>query len=145
MICTRCFPAARAILPTRPVLNLSSRPALLSRPNPSQSRTLTVLTARRPLFPSSPSTSTSISTSLSPSPTPFTPLFTSSSTFLGTAPSTHPSLATQQLRHAPRNTMQRWTHFVRKRRHGFLSRLRTKNGRKTLARRRTKGRSTLSH
>jgi large subunit ribosomal protein L34 len=34
---------------------------------------------------------------------------------------------------------------VRKRRHGFLSRIRTRKGRATLKRRRAKGRSTLSH
>ncbi|KAF2239351.1 hypothetical protein EV356DRAFT_171107 [Viridothelium virens] len=44
----------------------------------------------------------------------------------------------------PRNTFNP-SHFVRKRRHGFLSRLRTKNGRKILKRRRLKRRTTLSH
>ncbi|EPQ29878.1 uncharacterized protein PFL1_02551 [Pseudozyma flocculosa PF-1] len=34
---------------------------------------------------------------------------------------------------------------IRKRRHGFLARIKTKNGRKTIARRRAKGKAKLSH
>jgi len=56
----------------------------------------------------------------------------------------HPSLALVQVRHAARDTFNP-SHRVRKRRHGFLSRLRTRNGRKTLKRRKAKGRNTLSH
>jgi len=37
------------------------------------------------------------------------------------------------------------SNIVRKRRHGFLARLRSKSGRKILARRRMKGRKYLSH
>lgn len=58
--------------------------------------------------------------------------------------SSHPSLASIQVRNGPRDTFNP-SHRVRKRRHGFLSRLRTRNGRKTLKRRKAKGRSTLSH
>jgi len=45
---------------------------------------------------------------------------------------------------APRNTFNP-SHFVRKRRHGFLSRIRTRKGRNTIKRRRLKGRGTVSH
>lgn len=58
--------------------------------------------------------------------------------------STHPALGSTQIRCAPRNTFSP-SHFVRKRRHGFLSRLRTRTGRMTLKRRKAKKRSTLSH
>ncbi|PFH61006.1 hypothetical protein XA68_18424 [Ophiocordyceps unilateralis] len=60
------------------------------------------------------------------------------------AVSSHPALAGLQLRFGPRNTMVRATRLVQKRRHGYLTRLRTKNGRKILARRRAKGRKELS-
>ncbi|KAH6711262.1 hypothetical protein BKA61DRAFT_112374 [Leptodontidium sp. MPI-SDFR-AT-0119] len=45
---------------------------------------------------------------------------------------------------APRDTFDP-SHFVRKRRHGFLSRIRTRKGRALLKRRKAKKRSTLSH
>ncbi|KAI1169072.1 hypothetical protein F5B18DRAFT_645937 [Nemania serpens] len=58
---------------------------------------------------------------------------------------THPALAgPQQIRCGPRPTMARTSRLVRKRRHGFLSRLRTRNGRRTLQRRKDKKRSVLS-
>ncbi|KAI3334398.1 hypothetical protein F4824DRAFT_468749 [Ustulina deusta] len=57
----------------------------------------------------------------------------------------HPALAgPQQIRCGPRPTMARTSRLVRKRRHGFLSRIRTRNGRRTLQRRREKKRSVLS-
>lgn len=55
-----------------------------------------------------------------------------------------PSSISQQVRGAKRDTFNP-SHIVRKRRHGFLSRVRSKNGRKVLKRRRLKGRNTLSH
>jgi large subunit ribosomal protein L34 len=55
-----------------------------------------------------------------------------------------PSLTLLQVRGAKRDTYDP-SHRVRKRRHGFLSRLRTKNGRNTLKRRKLRGRNTLSH
>ena len=58
--------------------------------------------------------------------------------------STHPALASTQVRNGPRNTFDP-SHRVRKRRSGFLARLRTRKGRNTLTRRKVKGRSTLSH
>ncbi|OTB13665.1 hypothetical protein K445DRAFT_319884 [Daldinia sp. EC12] len=57
----------------------------------------------------------------------------------------HPSLSgAAQVRFGPRPTMARSSRLVRKRRHGFLSRVRTHNGRKTLQRRKEKKRSVLS-
>lgn len=55
-----------------------------------------------------------------------------------------PGLALLQVRGAKRDTYDP-SHRVRKRRHGFLSRLRSKNGRNTLKRRKLRGRNTLSH
>ncbi|KAI0416802.1 hypothetical protein F5X98DRAFT_342879 [Xylaria grammica] len=57
----------------------------------------------------------------------------------------HPALAgPQQIRCGPRPTMARTSRLIRKRRHGFLSRIRTRNGRKTLQRRKDKKRTFLS-
>ena len=49
--------------------------------------------------------------------------------------SAHPGFAGIQIRCGPRDTYNP-SHIVRKRRHGFLSRLRTKKGRKMIMRRR---------
>lgn len=56
----------------------------------------------------------------------------------------HPAFSSMQIRCGPRNTFNP-SHFVRKRRHGFLSRARTRKGRMTLLRRKSKRRNTLSH
>ncbi|KAL2023882.1 hypothetical protein VTK56DRAFT_659 [Thermocarpiscus australiensis] len=59
--------------------------------------------------------------------------------------SSHPALAgpAAQIRCGPRATMSNASRLVQKRRHGFLSRIRTHSGRKTLARRRAKGRKRM--
>ncbi|RMY58682.1 hypothetical protein D0865_02476 [Hortaea werneckii] len=59
-------------------------------------------------------------------------------------PLSQPSLPTLQVRGAKRTTFKP-SHRVRKRRHGFLARLRTRTGRRVLLRRKLKGRNTLSH
>lgn len=101
-------------------------------------RTFTSITPRRPVLSS----------------TSFNPTFSNASIpepSAAVAPldlmpkiSVHPALEAMQVRCGPRNTFDP-SHFVRKRRHGFLSRLRTRKGRNTLQRRRSKKRSTLSH
>ncbi|MCJ1340475.1 hypothetical protein MMC09_005771 [Bachmanniomyces sp. S44760] len=58
--------------------------------------------------------------------------------------STHPALASAQVRNGPRNTYDP-SHRVRKRRAGFLARVKSRTGRAILKRRRLKRRSTLSH
>ncbi|KAI9660870.1 MAG: hypothetical protein M1829_006435 [Trizodia sp. TS-e1964] len=92
-------------------------PRLLSSLRP-RTRTLTTLSARRPLLSLTPTTQPKISS--------------------------HPALQGTQVRTAKRNTF-RPSHFVRKRRHGFLARKRSRTGRAILTRRRLKGRTTLSH
>ncbi|KAG4439351.1 hypothetical protein IFR05_005163 [Cadophora sp. M221] len=58
--------------------------------------------------------------------------------------STPRAFSTTPVLGAPRDTFDP-SHFVRKRRHGFLSRIRTRKGRALLKRRKAKKRSTLSH
>ncbi|ORY71676.1 uncharacterized protein BCR38DRAFT_417715 [Pseudomassariella vexata] len=57
----------------------------------------------------------------------------------------NPALFGVQIRCGPRPTMARTSRLVRKRRHGFLSRIQTRTGRRTLQRRKSKGRKMLSN
>jgi len=104
-------------------------------------RTFTSLLSRRPTIPPQSATFRPSTAFLTPST-----YTTSTGEILDLLPkiSSHPTLGSIQIRCGPRNTFSP-SHFVRKRRHGFLSRIRTRKGRMTLARRRAKKRSTLSH
>ncbi|KAF3358328.1 hypothetical protein VdG1_05404 [Verticillium dahliae VDG1] len=53
----------------------------------------------------------------------------------------HPALS--QIRCGPRNTMNGNSRLIQKRRHGYVSRMKTKDGRKIVRRRRIKGRLRL--
>ncbi|KAK4191687.1 hypothetical protein QBC35DRAFT_470709 [Podospora australis] len=61
-----------------------------------------------------------------------------------TSISANPALLGTQIRCGPRPTMSGHSRLIQKRRHGFLSRIRTRNGRKTLTRRKERGRKRLS-
>ncbi|EMD61822.1 hypothetical protein GGP41_002670 [Bipolaris sorokiniana] len=106
---------------------------------PSQTRQISLLSPRRPLVPatySSPST-------LAPSGTSSSLANLETLDLVGRI-SAHPALGSTQIRCGPRDTYNP-SHLVRKRRHGFLSRLRTKKGRKMIMRRLKKGRWNISH
>ncbi|OBT80590.1 hypothetical protein VF21_00386 [Pseudogymnoascus sp. 05NY08] len=115
---------------------------------PQASRTFSILTPLRPsLHPRALTRApTSVSSASAAIDSTTTTSSSASSEILDLLPkiSTHPSLAGIQVRCGPRNTFSP-SHFVRKRRHGFLSRVRTRKGRATLQRRKSKNRSTLSH
>ncbi|CEJ02268.1 hypothetical protein G6F70_003942 [Rhizopus microsporus] len=55
------------------------------------------------------------------------------------------NVLTTQMRFVTRGNTYQPSQLVRKRRHGFLTRLATKNGRHIINRRRMKGRKFLSH
>lgn len=108
--------------------SLSSRKLTLCRLSSAPTRQYSLLCqARSRLRPSISSTQipTSATTSLHP---PSDPL--------------HAAL---QVREASRAGMYNPSHLVRKRRGGFLARLRTAGGRKVLKRRKARGRHKLSH
>ncbi len=161
MLCTSCLRglAKTAIRPhtAQPIkLTLSAAPRrypphipspspVSSKPNltiPTPHRTLLTRPPLRPsigpLSPFSTPTPTTIPTNLTAT--------TTSTTHPDLLPkiSTHPSLAGIQVRNGPRNTYDP-SHFVRKRRHGFLARKRSRTGRAILLRRRAKRRGVLSH
>ncbi|KAI1391463.1 uncharacterized protein F4822DRAFT_396813 [Hypoxylon trugodes] len=118
-------------------------------------RTFTTLPRLRPTILSSSSSCSTVfrSPNLSSGSilTPFTPVPSAGGEATGvsldlvpkTAITAHPAFA-QQMRFGPRPTMARSSRLIRKRRHGFLSRIRSRNGQKTLQRRRDKKRSALS-
>ncbi|TDZ68440.1 50S ribosomal protein L34 [Colletotrichum trifolii] len=81
-----------------------------------------------------------------PTATPFAPSTANAADVVPVSAITeHPALAmgASQIRCGPRNTMNRNTRLIQKRRHGFVSRMKTKDGRKIIARRRAKGRTKL--
>ncbi|KAH7409091.1 60S ribosomal protein-like protein L34 [Cadophora sp. MPI-SDFR-AT-0126] len=137
MFCQRC---SRGLKPATKSLNLRQG---VQQSLVQQSVRRTFASLRGPLRPS-----------LSPSPAALRPSLisiTSPETF---TPSRIPSLlsnlparrafSSSPALGAPRDTFDP-SHFVRKRRHGFLSRIRTRKGRALLKRRKAKRRSTLSH
>ncbi|KAF2832267.1 hypothetical protein CC86DRAFT_313181 [Ophiobolus disseminans] len=126
-------PATNASTLLRPTPTRTAAPQHFS--SPTQHRLLSILTPRRPML-SRPNPPPGTPSSLLPS--------TSESPDLMGKISAHPGLGSMQIRCGPRDTYNP-SHTVRKRRHGFLSRIRTKKGRKTLMRRLTKGRWNLSH
>ncbi|PVH97798.1 hypothetical protein DM02DRAFT_719676 [Periconia macrospinosa] len=125
----------------RPTTNLSTTaPATSQRSSISATRFMSLLAPRRPVLPPSSSPLTlpspgSASSAVIPAP---------GALDLASKISLHPALGSTQIRCGPRDTYNP-SHIVRKRRHGFLSRIRTKKGRKLLMRRLKKGRYNLSH
>ncbi|KAK0752552.1 hypothetical protein B0T18DRAFT_486847 [Schizothecium vesticola] len=138
----RSSPFLRSALP-RPSL-LPRLLAAVTKPTPPPSRFISNLPPLRPttlLHPGifrAPTTATTTKTAAG------------GSEVVDVVPKTsitaHPALAGvgAQMRCGPRPTMSGATRLVQKRRHGFLSRIRTRNGRNTLKRRIGKGRKRLS-
>ncbi|KAF2720245.1 hypothetical protein K431DRAFT_270935 [Polychaeton citri CBS 116435] len=137
MLCTRCARSAlgpvrastaalRQGIPTTSIQRLAQ--------SQQQSRSLSVLSSipSRPTLRQSPATSVLASPIAADTP---------SSTL---QPSAQPNELGLLVRGAKRDTYDP-SHRVRKRRHGFLSRIRSRNGRKLLKRRQAKKRFALSH
>ena len=150
MLFLRC---TRHIAQVRPSLNLASttsllqstlRPLAASQPAQSHvshlatqsthpltihcSRTFSLLSSRRPTLPTTPTSTLSLNTTLE----------------LPTLPAASTTLTLLQARGPKRDTFDP-SHRVRKRRSGFLARIRSRNGRNLIKRRLLKKRSTLSH
>ncbi|KAL5451145.1 hypothetical protein PMIN07_002589 [Paraphaeosphaeria minitans] len=107
---------------------------------PSTARSISFLTPRRPMLPAQ-STGFTLPT---PGSVTSPAIFSAETLDLASKISVHPAMGSMQIRCGPRDTYNP-SHLVRKRRHGFLSRIRTKKGRKLLMRRLKKGRWNLSH
>ncbi|KAK7532208.1 mitochondrial 54S ribosomal protein bL34m [Phyllosticta citribraziliensis] len=139
MKCFRCL-GALARFPARPALAQLSA-ASASRPSFSavqQARSISIISLRRPQILSA--TATSI-----PQPTPASAAVAAPDTpDVMPKLSTHPAVLATQVRCGPRDTYNP-SNLKRKRKHGFLSRIRTRKGRKMIARRKSKGRLNMSH
>ncbi|KAB2578495.1 50S ribosomal protein L34 [Lasiodiplodia hormozganensis] len=135
MQCIRCLRAIARPAVAAP-LTTASRPTLAAT---QQLRSISVLSPRRPQLPWTCGAIATVP------PTHASPVAAAAE-----APdvlpkvSSHPALQGIQVRNGPRDTYKP-TNLVRKRRHGFLSRIRTRKGRAILKRRKAKGRGTLSH
>ncbi|EFQ29726.1 ribosomal protein L34 [Colletotrichum graminicola] len=129
----------------QPITSLAR--SLLSRAATQPVRVATQVCSQR-MFSSLPSLRPSITPLTSafrrPTATPFTPSTGDAADVVPTSAITeHPAMGAMQVRCGPRNTMNRNTRLIQKRRHGFLSRMKSKDGRKIVARRRAKGRKKL--
>ncbi|OCK98717.1 mitochondrial 54S ribosomal protein bL34m [Cenococcum geophilum 1.58] len=138
-VLARSLPAAQstsALL--RPSAHRVSSPQTLT-----SMRALSLLSPRRPQFLPP---SFAVSPSASPSTASSTLPTAADGTLLDLVPkiSSHPAVLGMQVRNGPRNTFDP-SHRVRKRRHGFLARLKSRTGRKVLKRRTLKGRWSLTH
>ncbi|GJC81747.1 50S ribosomal protein L34 [Colletotrichum liriopes] len=129
----------------QPITSLAR--GFLCRPAIEPVRVVTQTLSQR-MFSSLPSLRPSITPLTSafrrPTATPFTPSTADAADVVPTSAITeHPAMGAMQVRCGPRNTMNRNTRLIQKRRHGFISRMKSKDGRKIVARRRAKGRKKL--
>ncbi|OCL06735.1 hypothetical protein AOQ84DRAFT_296428, partial [Glonium stellatum] len=117
-----------------PTVRLANQPAN----RPISTRPLSLLSPHRPQLPSPTTTPAPASPAAAVTAPDGAPLD------LLPKLSTHPAVLATQVRCGPRNTFDP-SHRVRKRRHGFLARLKSRTGRAVLKRRRLKGRWSLTH
>ncbi|SPO25179.1 related to 50S ribosomal protein L34 [Ustilago trichophora] len=143
--------------PFRPILRAAIRPLTSTTPvaapasvaSTSYTRilTLTRTPSSNPPTRSFTRTSTPITSLLSSSRSPILSLLSSSTTsttaVAANTAATNP--LGQQVRCVTYGSEYQPSQRIRKRRHGFLARIKTRNGRKTIMRRKFRGKAKLSH
>ncbi|KAK4043479.1 ribosomal protein L34-like protein [Parachaetomium inaequale] len=136
----------------RPTAMLIQRCAAPATAKPAAARTFSHLPTLRPTLAST--TASTIFRPPNPQATATTAMLARTPTgevldVLATsaAVTAHPALAgcASQIRCGPRPTMSGATRLIQKRRHGFVSRMKSAAGRKLIMRRRVKGRKKLGH